>query len=192
MMADAAETPKKRYAILRVGKIRSMATLQHVDNHNNRKVISENLINDTPPRELLEDGSDDFVRSAPERMQELAIPRPSTRGKIIAVEVVMTASRGWFEAATDEQKQEWLDACVAWVQTKFGEGLLSVKLHLDEEVWHIHAVAIPAVLKRPKKRGRPHSNPEDRKTSEALWALKAPRWTLSYEDLLGGHRMNLS
>ena len=171
-MSDEDVT-KKKYAILRFGKIRSWGTLALVHKHNNRKVSSEDLLNDTPPRELLPGGSEDFVSSAKERMRELGIPESSTRGKVLAVETVISASRAWFESASDAQKEEWLGRCVDWVTKKFGRGLISVKLHLGEEVWHLHAAALPAVAKVPRKRGRPHKDPERRQESEAFWSSKA-------------------
>jgi hypothetical protein len=191
-MTDIEVCEKKDYAILRLAKIRSLAELSLVDKHDTRKIVSENILEQIAPRELLPEGSDDFVASARAKLNELAIPLPRPREKVLAVEVLMTASGRWFDQADDDRKQEWLDRNVAWLSEKFGRGLISAKLHLDEEVWHIHAVALPVVLKERKKRGRPHRDLDRRRASDEEWAAKPPRWTLSFQDLFGGHKMELS
>lgn len=161
--------------------------------HNTRAVSGENIREDAPPpKELLELGSDDFVSSAKALLNELEIPKNSLEDKVIAVETVTTASRDWFDKASDEDKQEWVDANVAWATKKFGRGLLSAKLHLDEEVWHIHFVALPVVEKLDLPRGAKPKDPAKLAEYERRKASAVMRWTLSYHDILGGKNQRLS
>lgn len=111
---------------------------------------------------------------------------------MLAVETVATASRGWFDKASDEEKQDWLGANVGWAKEKFGRGLLSAKLHLDEEVWHIHFVALPVVEKRDLPRGKKPTDPVKLADYERRRAEAPLKWTLSYHDVLGGAKERFS
>ncbi|UZW57558.1 plasmid recombination protein [Sphingobium sp. JS3065] len=186
-------TPRKLYAIMRYAKIKSFAALDRVCQHNIRTIAGENIRDDAPPPlELLEEGSDDFVASARGRLRDLGIDMQSTKDKVIAVETVTTASKAWFDKASEAEKQEWLRTNVEWAKKKFGKGLLSAKLHLDEEVWHIHFVAIPVVEKRALPRGKKPTDPVKLADYERRKAEAPMKWTLSYHDILGGKNQRLS
>lgn len=186
-------TPRKLYAIMRYAKIKSFAALDRVCQHNIRTIAGENIRDDAPPPlELLEEGSDDFVASARDRLRGLGIDMQSTKDKVIAVETVTTASKAWFDKASEEEKQEWLRTNVEWAKKKFGKGLLSAKLHLDEEVWHIHFVAIPVVEKRALPRGKKPTDPVKLADYERRKAEAPMKWALSYHDILGGKNQRLS
>ncbi len=179
----------KPYAIMRFAKISSFTVLARVCQHNTRAISGENIRKDAPPPvELLENGSDDFVASAHALMEELAIDKDSCSGKVLAVEAVTTASGGWFDNASDQDKRQWLAANVEWAKQKFGRGLLAAKLHLDEEVWHIHFVAVPVVEKAAMPRGARPRDPEKLAAYERRRAEAVRKWTLSYHDVLGGKR----
>lgn len=186
-------TPRKLYAIMRYAKMKSFTALNRVCKHNTRILSGENIRQDAPaPVELLDQGSDDFVESASALLEELGIPRKSLDGKVLAVETVATASRGWFDKATDEEKQDWLRANVDWAKEKFGRGLLTAKLHLDEEVWHIHFVALPVVEKQDLPRGKKPKDPVKLAEYERRRAEAPMKWTMSYHDVLGGAKERFS
>lgn len=186
-------TPRKLYAIMRYAKIKSFTALDRVCKHNTRVLSGENIRDNAPaPVELLEHGSDDFVASAHALLKELGIARGSLGGKVLAVETVTTASRGWFDKASDEEKQDWLRTNVDWAKEKFGRGLLTAKLHLDEEVWHIHFVALPVSEKLDLPRGAKPKDPVRLADYERRRAEAPMKWTLSYHDLLGGKNERLS
>lgn len=190
MQADTP--PRKNYAIMRYAKIKTFGALKHVCNHNTRAVTGENIREDAPPPlELLETGSDDFGASVYALLDELGIGKGTLKDKVLAVETVTTASRGWFEKASENDKQQWLDANVAWARAKFGRGLITAKLHLDEEVWHIHFVAVPVVEKARKPRGARPKDPYKLAEYEQRVAAAPMRWTLSYHDILGGSKERL-
>ena len=194
-MTDTDAAQKKNYAIMRFAKIRSWATLRLVDQHNNRKgEVSENVREGAPePVERFDEKlGRDFVAGVAAKLDELGIPKQAAEGKILAVEAVTSASRAWFNAATEDEKEEWVDANLDWAKAKFGRGLISAKLHLDEETWHIHFIAVPVVEKAPKRRGRKPKDAERLAARETYNATREKRWTLSYEDVLGGHRERLS
>lgn len=193
-MNDKSDTlNSKLFAIMRVGKIENMTVLRHVSNHNTRVVSSENVDSNGPPIvELLELGSDDFVASARQLMAELDIDPATAKSKNVAVEAVVSASRDWFQQATPEAIDEWKAASVGWAKKLFGRGLISAKLHEDEEVPHIHFVAVPVVQKRRLRRGPKPKDPEARRQRELEDAEAPLIWTLSYHDVLGGKSDRLS
>lgn len=193
-MSNTTASPiRKMFAILRVGKIPDWATLRRVSNHNTRTVVSENVQdNRPPPRELLEEGSDDFVASARERMIELGIDPASAKDKIVAVEAVVSASKAWFAQASEQQKAAWRAASLKWARGLFGRGLLTAKEHLDEETPHIHFVAVPVFQKRRLRRGRKPKHEAARKLREQEDSAAPLVWTLSYHDILGGKADRLS
>lgn len=185
--------PRKLYAIMRFAKIRSFAALARVCAHNIRTIVGENIVEGAPePIELLEHGTDDFVASAHALLNRMGIDPASIKNKVLAVEAVTTASKGWFEKATDDEKRQWIAANLEWGRRKFGEGLISARLHLDEETWHIHTVALPVVEKRAAQRGAPPRDPAARAEYERRKATAPMRWTVSYHDVLGGPKKRFS
>jgi hypothetical protein len=186
-------TARKLYAIMRYAKIKSFTALDRVCKHNTRVISGENIRKEGPaPVELLEQGSGDFVTSAHALLNELGISKKSLDGKVLAVETVVTASRAWFEKATDEEEEAWLHANVEWAKQKFGRGLLSAKLHLDEEVRHIHLVSLPVVEKLDLPRGKKPKDPTKLADYERRRKEAPMKWTLSYHDVLGGPKERFS
>jgi hypothetical protein len=68
------------------------------------------------------------------------------RDAVLAIEVVMTASPGFFDPAKPDGKRwrAWRDRSMAWLRETFCESnVISAVLHLDEETAHIHALVVP-------------------------------------------------
>ncbi len=66
------------------------------------------------------------------------------KDSVRAIKFMLTASPGWFEKATKEQFEQWQEANVDWLKTKYGEAnLVSAVLHVDEQTPHIHAHIVP-------------------------------------------------
>ena len=71
---------------------------------------------------------------------------------------VLSASAEWFKGdgpgGFDQEKvQAWSTASHKWLKQEFGEGVVHVSLHLDEQTPHIHAKVVPFV-ERTTKRGK--------------------------------------
>lgn len=70
---------------------------------------------------------------------------------------VLSASAEWFKGegpgGFDQAKvAAWSTASHKWLASEFGEGVVHVSLHLDEQTPHIHAKVVP-VVERTTKRG---------------------------------------
>ena len=70
---------------------------------------------------------------------------------------VLSASAEWFKGegpgGFDRDKvAAWSKASHEWLASEFGEGVVHVSLHLDEQTPHIHAKVVP-VVERTTKRG---------------------------------------
>lgn len=76
-------------------------------------------------------------------------------------ELVLTASPGWFRDP-GQGPGEWNEARMeafaerseTILRERFGDDLIHLSLHLDEETPHLHAAVLPTIEKRSKRRGR--------------------------------------
>lgn len=185
-MSDST-TPSvgKNYAIMRVERIREFGEMRRVEQHNTREKLSENVEAGGPePRELLAAGPPNVLDRARERTAELGLDLADVQGAV-GVEVILTTSHAWWVTATEEMKQGWMSANLGWLDGKFGQALLSAKLHEDEKTPHIHAVALAAVCKVDGVRGPKPKTEEGRARRQEEQAKRKPRWRWNYRDLFG-------
>lgn len=76
-------------------------------------------------------------------------------------EVILTANREWF-AADDpmapilgtNREEEFRQAAVQWLQSRFGASVVHARGDRDEMTYHIHAIIAPWVEKTSSRRGR--------------------------------------
>jgi hypothetical protein len=182
----------KNYAIMRVDRIRDLAEMRRIEQHNTREKLSENVEpGGPPPRELLPDAHPDTVAGARARMDELGLDLAKLKGAV-GVEVILTTSHAWWETATEQIKEDWVDANLAWLAKKFGRALLSAKLHEDEKTPHIHAVALSAVSKVDSVRGPKPKTDEGWARRRAEEEKRKARWRWNYRDLFGQDFEHLS
>ena len=67
-------------------------------------------------------------------------------GSVLAIEVVISASHEWWEAATPEQANQWVRANVKFLREAFGDGNVAhLQLHMDERTPHLTGFIIPLV-----------------------------------------------
>ena len=192
---NASLTPPLRpnYSIVRVEKIKTFAELERRSQHNDRTNMSENVDPVGPsPRSLLPDAKGTLSERARDLLNEVGIDVSARGGKIIACEMVLTASKPFFATCTEREFDTWVKSSADFAKARLGRGLIDIQLHMDEETPHIHAIGVP-VAKRPKlQRGAPPRDP----TAKAKWEedkRKAPLiWTLSYDAIFGGSRDRLS
>lgn len=66
-----------------------------------------------------------------------------------AIEVVISASREWWEAASPEEADKWIRANVKFLTEAFGTGKIAhLQLHMDERTPHLTGYVIPVVDNR--------------------------------------------
>lgn len=184
--------PGKNYAIMRVERISSLAEMRRIEQHNTREKRSENVEPDgPPPRELLPDAHADTVIGARERMAELRLELGKVAGAV-GVEMFLGTSHAWWITASEQMKRDWVAANVTYLRDKFGQALLSAKLHEDEKTPHIHAVALSAVSKIDGVRGPKPKTDEGWARRRAEEAKRKARWRWCYRDLFGQDFEHLS
>lgn len=170
---------------MRVERIRDLSEMRRIEQHNTRAKPSENVEPGGPaPRELLPDAHPDTVAGARARMGELGLDLAKVKGAV-GVEVILTTSHAWWATATDQMKQDWIDANLSWLAGKFGRALLSAKLHEDEKTPHIHTVALSAVSKVDNVRGPKPKTDEGWARRRAEEEKRKTRWRWNYRDLFG-------
>lgn len=176
-------TEKPDYAIMRIGKIHTRAVLDAVEWHNTRQIPTRTVEGLSLPEEWTEmtgryrDRADKILKETGATYEET---------KILAVEVLVTASPEWWTKASDDQKQEWWKAQYAYAKHVFGPGLLAFTPHLDESTPHAQFVGLPLYHAIKKKKGAKPKDPEKlRKRLEE--EANAPKiWRLSHDAVFGG------
>jgi len=177
------------YAIMRMGKIKSFAVLRAVDFHNTRQIPARTVPGAEPPIDLCElEGS--LVERAKGVMKKLGVRHE--KGKVLANEILLTATPEWWETANTDTKEAWIKANVKYLKDLFGPGLLSISVHGDESTPHIQAIGVPVYFEIEKKRGPKPSKPESvaKRNAEEKEARKI--WRISHDKLFGGGPVGLS
>lgn len=176
-------TKKPHYAIMRIGKIHTRTILDAVEWHNTRKGPARVVEGLGLPEEWV-DRKGAYRDRADAILEEVGATHDE--GKILAVEVLVTASPEWWTTATEEQKREWWLAQYAYAKHLFGPGLLAFTPHLDESTPHAQFVGLPlyhAVKKKSGPKPKDHEDLRKRLEEEA----NAPKiWRLSHDAVFGG------
>ena len=93
---------------------------------------------------LAEKAIDEFIKS-----NKIEVKKSNT---VKALEFVLTASPGYW---TDEKNlNDWYEANLKFIQTEFGQQLISAHFHQDETTPHFHVVIIPHSEKTYKYKNR--------------------------------------
>ena len=143
-------TEKPSYAIMRIGKIRTRAVLDAVEWHNTRQIPAGIVEGLDLPEEWTE-----HTGSYRDRADKILKDTGATheQGKVLAVEVLLTASPEWWATASKEMKRDWWEAQYTYAKHLFGPGLLAFTPHLDESTPHAQLVGLPLYHAIKKKTG---------------------------------------
>jgi hypothetical protein len=136
----------KKFAILRVAKIKDVAGLAAHSNHVTRAVPTANADPDMPPPKTL-------VGSGNPRADVLdalaTVPGKRRKNATIAVEIFLGASPDWLRnggppGSFDTHRTALLaSAAKMWFTDQFGPNGVSLVMHLDESTPHFHATFCP-------------------------------------------------
>lgn len=130
---------KTMFAICRLEKRTDIAQIRRSQKHNLRQAPTPNADPNGPPPRLLM-GLADLVAGV-----KALLPDKRRKNAVLAVEMVLTASPEWWAAASDEVKQQWEDANMAWLKDSYGDRMVQVVRHDDEKTPHLHAYWVPLV-----------------------------------------------
>jgi Plasmid recombination enzyme len=149
------------FAILRTRKLTSWAMVAAAGRHNSRQSSPINADPDGRIVHLV--GAGDIVAEARARMVSAGIdPARLRKNAVVAVEVLLTASPGYFRPGRTgsagvwdpDRLNAWLDAVKRFLAAEWGDRVVSVTLHLDESTVHMH-VCWCGVDDTPRTRGPP-------------------------------------
>ena len=130
------------FAVMRADKIRSAGHLANLVRHATRELPPDNA--DPSLKHLNRtlagaDTADGVMGAFRERW-----PSKRRRDAVLAVEYMMSASPGWWEQASDQQKTDFVHSSIRWLEEKYGaENLVSVTLHRDEATPHLSVFVVP-------------------------------------------------
>lgn len=89
------------------------------------------------------------------------VKRPAKQSESPFVQMVLSASPSYFRKDgqgrgewDEERLAKWRDATLAWLKAEYGDDLVHVSLHLDEDTPHMHVLVVPTYKKAARKPGR--------------------------------------
>lgn len=176
-------TEKPHYAIMRIGKIHTRAVLDAVEWHNTRQIPARTVEGMEAPEDWT-----GLAGRYRDRADKIFMDTGATEdeGKILAVEVLVTASPDWWATAADDLKTEWWKAQYAYAEHVFGPGLLAFTPHLDESTPHAQFVGLPLYHATPRKKGAKPKDPEKLRQRLEEEANAPKVWRLSHDAVFGG------
>lgn len=100
-------------------------------------------------------------QEALEEMWAKGVKRPAKQSEAPFVQMVLSASPGYFRAPGQgpgewdaDKLAAWEAATLKWLRDEYGDDLAHVDLHLDEETPHMHVLIVPTYGKKARKPGR--------------------------------------
>ena len=147
------------FAILRIAKHSSLASLAGVGRHHSRQSVARGADTGKTPRNLsfgAAVGGSASVVAAVGQVLDAAQAKQSKafrKDAVKAVEYMLTASPEFWQSATLKQKSAFFDYARRWLRQKHGAACVVAEwLHLDERSPHLHAVVVPLYEGRPNAR----------------------------------------
>lgn len=120
------------------------------------------------PEPILFGGVDNRPKTQQTALEALwasGVQKPAAQSEAPYVQMVLSASPEYFRdegQGPGEWKQErlteWLDRTMTWLRKEYGDDLVHVSLHLDEDTPHLHVLIVPTYQKKPRKPGRRKRN----------------------------------
>lgn len=126
------------YAVFRINenKIKNIKQIKHYQAHMNREkeTLNADETRTIFNRQLI--GTSDIYKDFKNH-----ISGTTNRSNCnLAHEIILTASKGYFDNVTIEQKEMWIDANIKFLQKYFGDSCINAILHMDETSPHLHCL----------------------------------------------------
>jgi len=132
----------RKYAILRVGKLKTMGQIASAAAHNLRQMDVPNAASEQAPKnEILAGG--DQPSNVLEAWRDRA-PEKVRSNAVRALEYVITASPEAMAEMGSDSARDYLTDALDWLKERHGaENVLSAVIHNDESTPHLQALVIP-------------------------------------------------
>ena len=137
------------FAILRIQKHSSLASLAGVARHHSRQSRARGCDPDKSPRNLsfgaASSGSAGVVAAVGSVIEQAQAKQSKAfrRDAVKAVEFMFTASPEWWKTASPKYRSAFFDRARRWLREKHPGGVVAEWVHLDERSPHLHAVVVP-------------------------------------------------
>lgn len=135
----------------RSGPIKTVSAVQATNVHNARtKPLKHAIVGAPKPRFLV--GTNDLLKDITRALADVEIDiRKLRKNGVLAYEAILSASAAFFDRGTEEERavrlEQWIKDQVAWATERYGaRRVVSMVLHLDEKVPHIHLVILPLTV----------------------------------------------
>lgn len=140
--SGAVAKAEKRFAVLRVGKIKTLGHLSAAADHlsRNRETLNADQSRLSDNEQLVgHGGAEDVLQAwrdqAPEKIRKNAVH---------ALEYVITASPDAMKAMSIEDQSDYFEDALAFIEARHGsENVLTAVVHRDEMTPHLQALVIP-------------------------------------------------
>jgi len=134
-----------QYAVMRLGKLKSMGEIGGLGKHNERERTTRNADGQRGGDNVRLAGTGDWCADVQARLDVAPAIRSNA---VLGIEHVLTASPEWCQQGTPaEQRQRLADFTergMGWLRETYGaENVVAAILHRDERTPHIQAVVVP-------------------------------------------------
>lgn len=131
---------KINYCICRVGrKYKSIAAVEGFQRHMQREQETPNAITEKTINNRILIGSPHVYEDVQEYLKNCKIRTNS----VIARDMLLTASKGFFDKLQPHEKERWIQLNIKWLKERFGENCVYACLHDDETTLHMHCLIVP-------------------------------------------------
>ncbi|HCL4439585.1 recombinase [Clostridium botulinum] len=136
------------YAIFRVGekKYKTIGSIAGYQRHMEREQQTPNANTDISNIRLI--GSNFIMADVKEYIEGIKI----RKNGVIARDLLLTASPAFFRDLSIQEKENWVNTNIAFLEKHFGENCVYATLHQDETTWHISALIVPRFWEEKKKK----------------------------------------
>lgn len=126
------------YAVFRINenKIKNIKQIKHYQTHMNREkeTLNADETRTIFNRQLI--GTSDIYKDFKKHISGTT----NRKNGNLAHEIILTASKGYFDNVTIEQKELWIAANVKFLKDYFKESCINAILHMDETSPHLHCL----------------------------------------------------
>jgi len=134
-----------QYAVMRLGKIKTMGIVAGLGKHVERERTTRNADEQRWGENERLAGTGDWCADVQARLDVAPTIR---KNAVLAIDHVLTASPEFFERGSVAEQRErladWTERSMAWLRETYGaENVVGAVLHRDERTPHIQAVVVP-------------------------------------------------
>lgn len=133
------------FVVCRIKKLHTLGEIGAASGHNHRTGTgSFEHLNPTPEYEnVVLKGTDNIVNDVKKRHEyaEKCANGEFRKNAVLAVEMVLSASPGYF--VDKEATDKWVEKNMTWLERQYGDNLVNVVLHLDEQTPHLQLFIVP-------------------------------------------------